>query len=86
MKIGLEGCSSLTSLPEGLGNFTSLTKCYVGGCSCLTTMTEEVENRTSLTKSDFGGCCSLTTLPEMSSYEVSRFAAFISLVEWRFHS
>jgi hypothetical protein len=85
-KIALEGCSSLTTLPKGLGNFTSLIKNYLWGWFCLTTMTEEVENRTSLMKIDFGGCSSLTTLPEMSPYEVSRFAAFISLIEWRYHS
>jgi len=85
-KIDLEGCSSLTILFEGLGNFTSLTKSYLRGCFCLTTMSEEVENRTSLTKIDFRGCSGLTTLPKMSPYEVSRLAAFISLIEWKYHS
>jgi hypothetical protein len=48
IKLDFGGCSSLTILPEGLGNLTSSTELDLWGCSSLTTLPEGLGNCTSL--------------------------------------
>jgi hypothetical protein len=52
----------LTILPEGLGNFTSLTEIHLGGCSSLRTLIEGLGNFISLTKIDLGECASVSPI------------------------
>jgi Leucine-rich repeat (LRR) protein len=54
-------CGELTTLPEGLGNLTSLTTLYLFECWSLTTLSEGLGNLTSLTTLDLPECSSLTT-------------------------
>ena len=42
-------CRSLTMLPEGLGNLTSLTKLDLWGCQHITTLPEGLGNLTFMT-------------------------------------
>jgi hypothetical protein len=57
-EIHLGGCSSLTTLPKGLGNLTSLTKFDLQGCSSLTTLPEGLGNLISWTKIQYLRGCS----------------------------
>ena len=60
----LGGCTSLTTLPEGLGNLSSLTTLNLSLCSRLTMLPEGLRKLSSLISLDLVNCSSLTTLPE----------------------
>jgi Leucine-rich repeat (LRR) protein len=63
MEVDLSG-SNCTTIPEELGNLSSLTTLDLRGCKSLTTIPEGLGNLSFLTTLNLGGCESLTTIPE----------------------
>jgi hypothetical protein len=56
--------TNLTTIPEGLGNLSSLTSLNLSYCTSLTTIPEGLGNLSSLTRLNLMDCTSLTTIPE----------------------
>uniref|UniRef100_A0A2N9F1P7 Disease resistance R13L4/SHOC-2-like LRR domain-containing protein n=1 Tax=Fagus sylvatica TaxID=28930 RepID=A0A2N9F1P7_FAGSY len=60
----ISDCPNLTSLPEGIGNLTSLQGLEISNCPNLTSLPEGIGNLTSLQSLDIPNCPNLTSLPE----------------------
>ena len=61
--LDLEGCKSLTQLPEGIENLVNLTHLDLSFCSKLTKLPSGIENLVNLTHLNFLHCSKLTKLP-----------------------
>jgi hypothetical protein len=61
----LEGCSSLTALPEGLARLTDLQVLNLAGCSKVQEVPAAVWQLSDLLELDLSGCSGLTTLPAL---------------------
>ena len=57
-------CSSLSALPESLGQLQALTELNLEGCTFLAALPESLGNLQALTKLNLDGCSSLAALPE----------------------
>ncbi|XP_073263015.1 TMV resistance protein N isoform X2 [Populus alba] len=62
--LNLQGCWSLKTLPESIGNVKSLETLNISGCSSLVEVHQSIGNLRSLVFLNLEGCWSLKTLPE----------------------
>jgi hypothetical protein len=60
----LRGCTSLASLPEGIGGLGALKELDLCGCTSLASLPEGIGGLGALKKLDLDGCSSLVTLPK----------------------
>ena len=60
----LGGCTSLTALPESLGQLRALTTLNLGNCTSLAALPESIGQLRALTTLNLRYCTSLTALPE----------------------
>ncbi|XP_038896281.1 disease resistance protein RGA2-like [Benincasa hispida] len=62
--LSLDSCENLKSLPEWIGNLTSLTELYIRNCEKLTSLPHGIGNLNSLTRLGIDSCRNLASLPE----------------------